>query len=499
MGNWAALIPQVEIDRDINHGTLGNILFAAAFGAIVSVPAVSWCNKVLGSGRSCLLGSLFMAIVFPIIGVRSTTSVFVLGVFLLGFGLLFLDASMNSQAVLLEKVVEKPIVGYFHAIYAVGALVGAMVGGVFMENNITILEEFIIIGVVVLIPDCYFSTLIYSFHEEQIIIGENDSNADEKEHPSLSRNTSTETVPISEIDDEEINTSSLHLMMDKVKEEGQGEQEEGVEMLTFRHRHHTTKTQDISYSPLQTMDDDDNDDDTLHHENLNEPSTATTIAITATNTTSVRDVTTLAIVSLLCFVAYFGEGSIGDWSGIYLTYYWSCSPFYATLGYVSCQLCIAMGRYGSDHIVLRVGRKRLLIMAGIVAAFGLFLAVVASFFPATNISLFLAISGFAICGVGLSVVSPTVISMAGNISGYTASDAVAYASAIGYLGVLLGPPFLGNLAKWLGSLHWSFLVDSGLLVLIALLALTFPSSPSSSQSLSSSSSKSLPHTVVVHS
>ncbi len=446
-GNWAAILPQVEIVRKINHDTLGNVLFAAAVGALTSVWVVSWCSRVIGSAKSCLIGTVFLAVLSPIIGVESNLLFFVFGVFLFGFGLLFADASMNSQAVLLEKVMEKPIIGYFHAIYAIGALFGGMIGGIFMEFKYTLLHEFLIFGAAVIIPNIFFSFFIYDFTEELII------NSDEITELGASKlfGHHVETVDMSHLSSEIIAFDSLSASGD---ENGDGD----LEMMV---RRHTSGHNDNSYFPVSTQTDSELDEQADMSSKKASPILE-------------PDTSTFVKVCLLCFVAYFGEGSIGDWSGIYLSSYWSCSPFYATLGFVSCQTFIAGGRYMSDYAVLVWGRRNLLTGAGFIAALGLFVAVVASFFPPSALTLLVAITGFSLCGMGMSVVAPSVISMAGNIEGYNASDGVAYATAVGYMGVLIGPPFLGNLAIWLGNLRWSFLVDSILLLTISWIGWSIP-------------------------
>ena len=47
-----------------------------------------------------------------------------------------------------------------------------------------------------------------------------------------------------------------------------------------------------------------------------------------------------------------------------------------------------------------------------------------------------------------------------------AADSIASISAVGYLGILVGPPLYGGLASLFNGLRWSFIVNSILLFLI---------------------------------
>ena len=74
----------------------------------------------------------------------------------------------------------------------------------------------------------------------------------------------------------------------------------------------------------------------------------------------------------------------------------------------------------------------------------------------------------------MSSVAPSAISIAGSdvpSSMMSSADAIGYVSSVGYLGVLVGPPLLGGLSSLLGGLGWSFLVDSGFMLLMSCVAL----------------------------
>ncbi len=57
-------------------------------------------------------------------------------------------------------------------------------------------------------------------------------------------------------------------------------------------------------------------------------------------------------------------GSIADWSAVYLTSDLKADALECTLGYVGFELLVAVGRLYSDYLVVRIGRQRLLQLAG---------------------------------------------------------------------------------------------------------------------------------------
>jgi MFS family permease len=544
MGNWAASIPIIKDKHDISNGTLGNVLFAAAGGALIAIPLVTYISTVYGSYVSCILGAIIMVAVFPIIGVTDDFFMLIIGAFVLGVGLLVLDSSMNTQAVLLELSIKKPILGHFHAVYAIGGLTGALLGGALFEAGLSLFWEFFIFSITIIIPDIVFGFFLYSFDDENEI---NFFNAERNR--SFSRTLSNSMFP--KLVHSSANTPNrtrgasqahggrgmsqssqpmtpatpigLSLQENSPLERGfiANSKVSFSENITGNN-HNNNKNNNSTYNIIHSGDlyqatllNSNN-----NNNNNNDPETSSSVAnsykvndtkipflkrLSDTRSTDEgdeqkqshphhhtlekpllppiehglpvihKDYYSLFIISLLGFIGYFGEGSIGDWSALYLTTQWDCSPLVATFGYVGFQLSVAIGRFYSDKIVVRMGRKLLLMVSGIIAGVGLLLAVVASFLPSNDMSLAMAIIGFAICGAGLSALSPTVISLAGSgIVGFLPATALAIVTAVGYTGILIGPPILGNFAQAVGSLSWSFLLDSGLISGISLVVLVLP-------------------------
>ncbi len=465
MGNWAASIPIVKDEYNIDEGTLGNVLFAAAGGAVLAVPVVTFLSTWYGSKFTTLLGSMIMVLLFPIIGLNYNFYLLIIGAFLLGVGLLILDTSMNSQAVLLELAINQPILGHFHAVYAIGGLLGAIIGGIFFSLNFSLLLEFIIFSSMIIIPDIIFYFYLFTHYEED----------------DINRNAQMGK------------RSFLHDLASSLQK--RGELHNTVENMPTPH----VSSKDRIHYPNKPINDIHNPmvlESTLNSKLLVYDERKVAEATTSSASSSSKklepersslelegpsidldavDYYSMIIICTLLFVGYFGEGSIGDWSALYLTNIWDCSPLVATFGYVGFQTCVAIGRFFCDRIVTVVGRKKLLILAGITSGIGLSIAVLASFFPANTATLVMAILGFALCGAGLSALSPTVISLTGSgIDGFSSTSAMAIATAVGYLGILIGPPILGNLAEICGSLAWSFLLDSGLITSISAIVFLLP-------------------------
>ena len=146
------------------------------------------------------------------------------------------------------------------------------------------------------------------------------------------------------------------------------------------------------------------------------------------------------LIGALCFIAFLGEGSVLDWSALFLIGTKNVDVGHAGFGYAVFAAAMTTGRFLGDRLVARVGNRRVLIGGGAVTAFGFLLAVSA---PST----ILAFAGFLMVGLGASNIVPVLFTATGQQTRMPASLAVSAVTTIGYSGVLTGPALIGLVAQ----------------------------------------------------
>lgn len=152
-------------------------------------------------------------------------------------------------------------------------------------------------------------------------------------------------------------------------------------------------------------------------------------------------------LGFICFAAMACEGTMYDWSAIYLRKAVHASKEMATVGYAIYMVAITLGRLTGDKLAGRIGVKNMLKYSGLLICAGLLLAAA---FPYTITTAL----GFMMTGFGLSCVVPMVFSMAGKIKHMSGGPAIAGVSTIGYFGFLIIPPAVGFIAEAF-NLRWS--------------------------------------------
>ncbi|MBL1117931.1 MFS transporter [Streptomyces sp. 110] len=146
----------------------------------------------------------------------------------------------------------------------------------------------------------------------------------------------------------------------------------------------------------------------------------------------------VAVFGLIALCTAYGEGAMADWAALHLHQDLDASAGLAAAGYAVFALTMAVGRLSGTALLERLGQTRTLSAGGATAAAGMLLGSLAP-------TIWLALLGFAITGLGLANLFPVAVARAGALTG---PDGVAAASTLGYGGMLLGPPTIGFLADW---------------------------------------------------
>lgn len=147
----------------------------------------------------------------------------------------------------------------------------------------------------------------------------------------------------------------------------------------------------------------------------------------------------LVVLGIIGFCGAVAEGSIADWSGIFMKDQLHVIDGVAPLAYAVFAALMLLARLIGDRLKDKYGARQVVASGAWCATIGIFIAVCAVNVPIT-------LCGFALAGAGLAAVFPFVFSAAAR-HGSTALAAVATFS---YSGGLIGPPIIGFLAQGYG-------------------------------------------------
>jgi predicted MFS family arabinose efflux permease len=170
----------------------------------------------------------------------------------------------------------------------------------------------------------------------------------------------------------------------------------------------------------------------------------------------------VVLLALLAAVMFLMEGAVLDWGALLLLERDLFQPAQAGLGFLVFSITMTLGRLTGDRTIAALGARRVLVAGGLAAVAGNVLLL-------TGPGPALALTGFALVGLGAANIVPVLFSAAGRQRAMPAGMAVAAVTTTGYAGVLLGPAAIGFVAE-ATSLPFAFWMLAALILLVPLSA-----------------------------
>jgi len=167
------------------------------------------------------------------------------------------------------------------------------------------------------------------------------------------------------------------------------------------------------------------------------------------------------MAGLVVLVAFLAEASSEGWSALHLERTLGGTPGEGALGPALLGLTMGIGRLSGHGLARFMRDTTLMLVATLVSTGGLLIAGLAS-------SVQMALAGFALGGLGISVVAPLALAFVGRIVPDKARmAAISRASVLGYGAFFFGPPLMGLIAQGFG-LRAAFVVVAMLLAVTAI-------------------------------
>ena len=130
-------------------------------------------------------------------------------------------------------------------------------------------------------------------------------------------------------------------------------------------------------------------------------------------------------------------------------------------GFLAFSATMTLGRFLGDSISAKIGSIKIVGLGSLIAIVGYLLVL--------STSTYLVITGFALIGLGFSVIIPELFRIGGNVKGVESAQGVSFIAGTGYSGFLLGPVILGFIAESY-SLEMSFVSLLGCCVVVLIAA-----------------------------
>ena len=331
-GAWASRIP-VFVERfDLTADRLGLLLLCMAFGSILCFPLAGRMADRRGAAPLSLRLAFFSAVVVALLPFAPAVPLLAVGMVFFGAAQGGMDVAMNAWAAEVERHMGRPVMSSFHAVFSLGAGIGAGSGALAASAGLSPALHFPLVSLVL-------SGLVLAFAT--------------------------------------ISWASARV--------------EGGSVFAL-------------------------------------PRGA------------------LALVGLIALASALGEGSMADWSAVFLATVVGASEAQAALGYAVFSAAMVLARLAGDQVVRRLGPVTSARISGLLAAGGALTALLGGSFG-------VALAGFGLMGVGYAIVFPLAFSRAANDGEIPPGSAIASVATLAYGGMLVGPPAIGFIAAMTSLTH----------------------------------------------
>jgi MFS family permease len=156
--SWTAHIPDLQQHLGLSNGRLGIALLGAPIGSILAIGVAARILPRAGSRAIVRLALLGYCVSGPFIGLTGSLGSFFVAFLLWGFFQGLLDASMNTQAITVERFSGRVLMPGFHGSWSSGALVGAVTGASAVALGLSLSGQLLILAAPCLVVVGWLST-----------------------------------------------------------------------------------------------------------------------------------------------------------------------------------------------------------------------------------------------------------------------------------------------------------------------------------------------------
>ena len=173
VGLWTIRIPTIKDQINTDYFGVGLVMATFAIGSIIAMIFANNVIKMSSNKTILLYTSILQAVLWLPTPFISSLQTFMVLSFIFGLCYGSFEISCNLYASNLEKREKKSMMSGFHAFWSLGVLAGSIVTSLFLEWNISFLNN-VIVYVIILLPFNIF--IVFKLHVDQTENTENKQN-----------------------------------------------------------------------------------------------------------------------------------------------------------------------------------------------------------------------------------------------------------------------------------------------------------------------------------
>lgn len=151
-GTWASRIPAIVDFHDLSPGSLGLLIFLAGLSAVIAFSIFGRAADRYGAAFITKRATLFL-IPLTLIFIAYANSIWMLVFAVIFFGAIHGgdDVAMNAWAAEVEREYTRPVMSSFHAMWSLGAGIGAGLGSLLAFYEVGFKNHFSLISIIIFV------------------------------------------------------------------------------------------------------------------------------------------------------------------------------------------------------------------------------------------------------------------------------------------------------------------------------------------------------------
>jgi len=145
--SWASRIPDIKMQLGLSDGAFGGLLFFLPIGSFLGIPISGSLTAKHGSKTMVSIAACIYPIALISLGLANNITLLAICLFFFGMAGNLFNVSVNTQAATLSKLYDKSITSSFHGFWSLAGFTGGLMGGFFVANSISPLQQFVTVAV----------------------------------------------------------------------------------------------------------------------------------------------------------------------------------------------------------------------------------------------------------------------------------------------------------------------------------------------------------------
>jgi MFS family permease len=143
--SWASRIPDIKNALNMSASQLGSALLIIPTGEFVTMALAGYLVSKFGSRRMLIIAALTYPLALVGIGLARSLAQLYGALFFFGVFANLSNISVNTQAVGIERLYRRSIMGVFHGLWSTAGFVGALLGTLMVALNISPAQHFAVV------------------------------------------------------------------------------------------------------------------------------------------------------------------------------------------------------------------------------------------------------------------------------------------------------------------------------------------------------------------